>query len=52
MAKIQGKIKRGPTIFGRKLHRKITSQTDPAIIVYEGKKSKPLHLRFHSDINT
>ena len=52
MAKIQGKIQKGPTSFGRKLNQKITSQTAPATTVYEGKDTIPLKLRFHFDINT
>ena len=36
-AKIQEKIQKGPTIFKDIKHRKVTSQTDPAITVYEGK---------------
>ena len=45
-------IKGGPTVLEGNLHRKITSQTDPAKIVYEGKKTKPLKLQFRLDINT
>ena len=41
-----------PTVVEGKIQRENTSQSDPAITVYEGKKTEPLKLRFHLDINT
>ena len=51
MAKIKGKIQRGPIFFKDFEHQKVTSQTDPAITAYEGTDTKSLKLRFHLDIN-